>query len=438
MSNKGEAKERGWEKVQIKAFTSWLNGFLKERGLEIHDISKDLSDGVLLINFLELLSQKKIGQKYDQKPDSRIKMIQNLHIALQFLEKNLEVRVTCSAEDFVDHNLKMILGLLWSLFKKFRIATIKHQDKSSEEGLLLWVRNTTEGYKDVNIENYKQSFRDGLAFTALCDKFVDNKETFDFDKFTKENGVDNLNAAFDAAEKHLGIPKLLEAQEVFDGNTDERSLVLYISLYFHAFLAKQQQLEMQKDKEKLQREMQGLAGNLEERAKLASELQVENGHLKEEIQLLKSTHQTQLDDERAKFAEMKQSLEEQIAQLTAKLNKETEERAKEKEATTKRNRAEISGLDVLRTHLDNHVEDLNRWMRYLDLDSQSEVDFSGEVRPKIMGDIAKQSFDAQVEYLSQKLAKENDEILSFLKQKETEAKVKKANEKKKKERQSHQ
>jgi len=251
--SKGADKERGWEKVQIKAFTSWLNGILSQRNTSIENIQTDLSDGVKLINFLEVLSGKKVNQKYDIKPASRIQSIQNLHIALQFLENQMGVKPTSSAEDFADQNLKMILGFLWSLFKKYRIQTIKQDGKSSEEGLLLWCKKTTEGYKDVNIESYKQSFKDGLPFLALVDKYVDNKEVINFDTFSKENNAENLNSAFDLAEKHLGIPKLLEVQELVDGTIDERSLVIYISLYFHAFVAKEQQLALQKEKEDVEK-----------------------------------------------------------------------------------------------------------------------------------------------------------------------------------------
>jgi hypothetical protein len=31
-------------------------------------------------------------------------------------------------------------------------------DKSSEEGLLLWVKNVTDGYKGVHIENFKTRY----------------------------------------------------------------------------------------------------------------------------------------------------------------------------------------------------------------------------------------------------------------------------------------
>jgi len=489
-----DIKEKGWERVQIKAFTSWLNNILQQRNLHLEDIQTDLSDGVKLVNFLELLSGKKLHQKYDQKPPGRIQAIQNLHIALQFLEKYMEVKTTTSAEDFADKNLKMILGFLWTLFKKFRIQTIQQDDKSSEEGLLLWVKKTTEGYRDVSVESYKTSFRDGMAFAALCDKFIENKETFDFGKFSKENSLENLNIAFDVAEKHLGIPKLLDAQEVNDGNIDERSLVLYISLYFHAFIAKQQQLQLLREREDAEGKLKGLQGTLEERAKMASLLQDENSKLKEELEELRKlfatekearaelqekgtyleekvevlkqlleqeneekqalenelkakdsdlkTKDSDLKLERQKSVELQEtkttlqaqvvSLQEQVADLSSKFTTESTSRQKETEEYSKQSKAELKGLEVLKQNLEAHVEDLNRWMKYLDLDTQSEVDFTGEIRPQIMLDITKENFDDQLDYLAKKLGKENEEILVFLKQKETEAKAKKANQDKKK------
>lgn len=51
------------------------------------------------MHFLELLSGKKVP-KYTEKPPSRIQKIENLHIALQFVEKEMGVRPTISAEGF--------------------------------------------------------------------------------------------------------------------------------------------------------------------------------------------------------------------------------------------------------------------------------------------------------------------------------------------------
>jgi len=143
----------------------------------------------------------------------------------------------------------------------------------------------------------------------------------------------------------------------------------------------------------------------------------------------------QLNENKTTLEQQVASLLGQVADLTQKLKQQTDERNREKELREKQARTEIKGMEVLRKNLDEHVEDLNRWMKYLDYDTLSELDF-GEVRAQIFASVTKDNFDEQLERLSTKLGKENDEILNFLKQKEAEAKIKKANEKKKKERQS--
>jgi cortexillin 1/2 len=500
-------KERGWELVQIKAFTSWLNGYLEKRGMKIEDIKHDLNDGIKLINFLELLSGKTIKQRYDNKPASRIQKIQNLHIALTFLEKEMSIRITnmgVGAEDFADDNLKIILGFFWTLFKKFRIQTIKQDDKSSEEGLLLWVKKTTEGYDGVNIENYRNSFRSGNAFLALCDAFIENPEVFDYNKFDRSDPNTTLAKAYELAEAHLGIPKLLDPEETSSGEVDERSLVLYISLYFHAFVARQQQRAIAEDKNRLEQELGGLKGSLQERAQKAEELNRENQKLKQELEQLKQENaelrekntyleekvevlkqlleqeneekeelekakqelekqlqelrhlvesqakeiaqlKADLEEERKKnkelsdlklsMAETASGLDGQIAELTSKLQAETSARKKEREEQEARARVEVSGLDVLKKNLDEHIEDLHRWQRYLDIDTTGEVDFVGEIRPAIMNEISQANFDEQLKTLSSKLAKENEELVNLLKAKEAEQKARKNQEKKKKDRQ---
>jgi len=316
---------------------------------------------------------------------------------------------------------------LWSLFKKYRIATIKQDDKSSEEGLLLWVKKQTEGYKDVSVDSYKNGFKDGLPFVALCDKFIDNKQVFDFDKFSKSNPNENLVAAFEVAEKHLGIPKLLEATEVSEGTVDERSLVLYVSLYFHAFVAKQQQLALQAEKDQVEQRVKGLQGNLEQRAKLAEDLQSDNTKLRSDIEDMKNQHKAELDARDSKIGELLS----QVVDWTNKFEEEKAARLKDKEEYERRSKVEIQGLDVLKKNLEEHIEDLFRWQKYLDVDTTSEVDFAGEIRPQIMRDVSKENWNAQLEYLSKKLEKENSDLLAMLKIKETEQKEKKEKDKKK-------
>jgi len=472
--------------VKIKAFTAWLNGYLDKRELHVNDIKTDLSDGTRLINFLEMLTSKKVKTRYSMKPKSRIEKIQNLHIGLTFCEKEVDVKlVGIGAEDFVDQNLKMMLGFMWTMYKKFRIQTIKQDDKSSEEGLLLWVKKTTDGYNGINITNYKNSFKDGLPFIALCDKFIDDKAQFNYDSVRSDANT-NLATAFDTAEKNMGIPRLLDPQEVISGDVDERSLVLYISLYFHAFVARQQQRGVEEEKARLAEKMKGLEGSLESRAQMAAELSEENAKLRQELaelkekdsyleekvevlkQLLEQENEEKEEMEKARQALQKEleslrselenekrkgqqlnenklqleqqvsGLEGEVTQLKTSVEQKESDRKKELDDQSKKNRVEIAGLGVLKKNLEEHVEDLHRWEKFLDINEEGEVDFTGEVRPQILSEISKETFEEQLSYLAKKLEKENGELITMLKVKEAEAKAKKANEKKKRERQQKQ
>ncbi|GAM23905.1 hypothetical protein SAMD00019534_070790, partial [Acytostelium subglobosum LB1] len=84
---------KDWEIVQEKAFTAWVNSVLDKRGDKIADVSKDLSDGVKLIFFLEMISGKKLGKKFDLDPKARIHMIQNLALAIAFVDNDLKIKV---------------------------------------------------------------------------------------------------------------------------------------------------------------------------------------------------------------------------------------------------------------------------------------------------------------------------------------------------------
>jgi len=161
----------------------------------------------------------------------------------------------------------------------------------------------------------------------------------------------------------------------------------------------------------------------EEREKLARELEEQKKKSQE------------LQESKLSLEGIVSGLEGQVADLSSKFETESQNRKKEQQDHDAKSKLEVSGLGVLKKNLTEHLEDLYRWQKYLDLDTESEVDFSGEVRPQILLDISKENFEKQLEVLSQKLAKENDELSTLLKIKEAEKKARKDADKKKKDRQ---
>lgn len=76
-----------------------MNESLAASGIKITDLRVDLADGLKLAQFFSVLSGKKMHTKLEARPVTRIQKIQNLHIALTFLEQEMLVKNPgCSAE----------------------------------------------------------------------------------------------------------------------------------------------------------------------------------------------------------------------------------------------------------------------------------------------------------------------------------------------------
>lgn len=86
-TEKDLAEDAPWKKIQQNTFTRWCNEHLKCINKKINDLQKDLSDGLKLIGLLEVLSQKKMYRKYHSRPNFRQMKLENVSVALEFLER---------------------------------------------------------------------------------------------------------------------------------------------------------------------------------------------------------------------------------------------------------------------------------------------------------------------------------------------------------------
>ncbi|CAD6193236.1 unnamed protein product [Caenorhabditis auriculariae] len=224
--------------IQKKTFTKWCNSFLNRARLEITDLFVDVGDGVVLMKLLEIISGEKLGKP--NRGRMRVQKIENLNKVLDFLKKKRIQLENIGAEDILDRNERLILGLIWTIILRFQIDTIVIEDeeergerKHAKDALLLWCQRKTAGYPNVRIENFTTSWRSGLAFNALI--HAHRPDLVDFDKLNPNDHIGNLNHAFDVAEKKLEIARLLDAEDVDAARPDEKSIITYVSLYYHHF-----------------------------------------------------------------------------------------------------------------------------------------------------------------------------------------------------------
>lgn len=187
----------------------------------------------MLIHLLECLSSDALG-RYAAKPKLRVQRFENANLSLDFIKSRGIQMTNIGAEDIVDGNRKIILGLIWTLILRFTISDINEEGMTAREGLLLWCQRKTACYDEVMVKDFSGSWNDGLAFCALLD--IHRPDLIDFDALDKSDHRGNMQLAFDLAAEEIGIPKLLDVEDVCDvAKPDERSLMTYIAYWFHAF-----------------------------------------------------------------------------------------------------------------------------------------------------------------------------------------------------------
>uniref|UniRef100_A0A7N6F871 Actinin, alpha 1 n=1 Tax=Anabas testudineus TaxID=64144 RepID=A0A7N6F871_ANATE len=225
-----------WEKQQRKTFTAWCNSHLRKAGTQIENIEEDFRDGLKLMLLLEVISGERLAKP--ERGKMRVHKISNVNKALDFIASKGVKLVSIGAEEIVDGNAKMTLGMIWTIILRFAIQDISVEETSAKEGLLLWCQRKTAPYKNVNIQNFHISWKDGLGFCALIHRH--RPELIDYGKLRKDDPMTNLNTAFDVAEKYLDIPKMLDAEDIISTlRPDEKAVMTYVSCYYHAFSGKQ-------------------------------------------------------------------------------------------------------------------------------------------------------------------------------------------------------
>ncbi|NXH75464.1 CLMN protein, partial [Hydrobates tethys] len=230
----------------------------------------DIQDGKILMALLEVLSGQKLMHEY-KSSTHRIFRLNNIAKALKFLEDSNVKLVSIDAAEIADGNSSLVLGLIWNIILFFQIkeltgnlnrnssssslssgpsgpesdtshpstpsvernvaVTVKDQRKAIR-ALLIWVQRKTRKY-GVAVQDFASSWRSGLAFLAII-KAIDST-LVDMKQALEKSARENLEDAFSIAQNKLGVPRLLEPEDIMVESPDEQSIVTYVAQFLEHF-----------------------------------------------------------------------------------------------------------------------------------------------------------------------------------------------------------
>ncbi|XP_077181563.1 filamin-B isoform X2 [Paroedura picta] len=235
VTEKDLAEDAPWKRIQQNTFTRWCNEHLRCVNKRIGNLQFDLSDGLRLIALLEVLSQKRMYRKYHQRPTFRQMQLENVSVALEFLDKENIKLVSIDSKAIVDGNLKLILGLVWTLILHYSISMPVWEDEGDDDAkkqtpkqrLLGWIQNKIPY---LPITNFNQNWQDGKALGALVDSCAPGLCP-DWEAWDPKKPVDNAREAMQQADDWLGVPQVITPEEIIHPDVDEHSVMTYLSQF---------------------------------------------------------------------------------------------------------------------------------------------------------------------------------------------------------------
>jgi hypothetical protein len=282
---------KDWEETQHRTFTAWANMILQryhddlqeERAWKpMTDLITGLHNGVNLIFMLRELTGVNIPVP-EMNPTSKFHCLENLKVAIDFLTEYKEepyiALVNLNAQDILDGNLKIILGLMWVIIRRFQLNlrvdvsdlnSVKeivlehtklpkpHNVTNQEKDLLDWVNGELRNAGYETVTNFTTDFQSGKALYNLVHIFVkgfhlhhrlmedipiENDPEYDMNDALSQSYV-ITKRAIQVAHDLFGITQLMTARDIVY-NPDKSSMMTFLSFMRQSIVNYMVEMEMQ-------------------------------------------------------------------------------------------------------------------------------------------------------------------------------------------------
>ncbi|KAL3998459.1 Filamin/ABP280 repeat family protein [Acanthocheilonema viteae] len=226
-----------WKRIQLNTFTRWVKQKLGQVNVTVSDLKTDFEEGLKLIRLIEVLSGKSFG-RHNKKVIFRHQKLENISLALQFLENEEHIKlINIDSSAIADHNLKLILGLVWRLILHYSISKqvwdhssgeLGSNEISAKEKLLTWIRAKLPA--ELSVTNFTFDWNDGILLGALVDSCAPDLKV-DWRKWLPSEALQSTHTAMQLANEYLGVTALIEPEELISPAVDEESVMTYLSQF---------------------------------------------------------------------------------------------------------------------------------------------------------------------------------------------------------------
>ncbi|VDD87269.1 unnamed protein product [Enterobius vermicularis] len=253
--------DSAWIRIQQNTFTRWVNQKLQVANLQIANLEADFDDGLILIRLVEILSGKSLG-KYSRKVTFRSQKLENISLALNFLERDEKIKlINIDSSAIADRNLKLIMGLIWTLILHYSIAQQIWDELPDEapvqltpkQKLMTWIKAKLPSGLPLN--NFTSDWNDGVLLGALVDACIPYLH-LNWKEWIPNNALESTRKAMDIASERLNVVpvrycngnlkryffvtflpnklslfKLITPEELINPAVDEKSVMTYLSQF---------------------------------------------------------------------------------------------------------------------------------------------------------------------------------------------------------------
>lgn len=266
-----KGKEPDWVQLQQKTMIRWVNQKIQNDSdtptanltipCQISNLHTDLGDGLVLIRLVNQIIHDVSNTPHHHlntgelfyltplypKPNFKLQKIENLNDFLKFIKLILNINVsTVSSDNIFDGDLKLTLGLVWSLFVFSTSTSLMSFSNASpsfveiKSILANWLNNIVSKH-NIQVSNFNKDWsveihRPDLILSIILQHYLIVLPE-------EKNHIQNLIRILEYGEKTLNIPHLIDIDDFRLLVPDEKCIVTYLIEWFKYFEIEKKILE---------------------------------------------------------------------------------------------------------------------------------------------------------------------------------------------------